>query len=109
MSGTEVDSEAAALDSFEAFNRAMGSDTVIDPYPMLALARAIGPLADVSADLASLGVSDEDAAEAGGLFNAYSYEAVSDVLRNGEAFSSSGYAEVMGQVMGHSILEMDEP
>jgi cytochrome P450 len=45
----------------------------------------------------------------GGLFNAYSYEAVHEVLKDGTGFSSQGYAEVMGQVMGHSILEMDEP
>ncbi len=31
------------------------------------------------------------------------------VLRDGETFSSKGYEEVMGQVMGHTILEMDEP
>lgn len=31
------------------------------------------------------------------------------VLRDGDGFSSAGYAEVMGAVFGHSILEMDEP
>ena len=31
------------------------------------------------------------------------------VLRDGETFSSKGYEDVMGAVMGHSILEMDEP
>ena len=31
------------------------------------------------------------------------------VLRDGETFSSAGYARVMGPVMGHTILEMDEP
>jgi cytochrome P450 len=44
-----------------------------------------------------------------GIFTAYSYEAVQTVLKDGETFSSSGYAEVMGPVMGHTILEMDEP
>ena len=29
--------------------------------------------------------------------------------RDGETFSSAGYADVMGAVMGHTILEMDEP
>jgi cytochrome P450 len=37
------------------------------------------------------------------------YDTVSAVLRDGDAFSSAGYAEVMGMVFGHSILEMDEP
>ena len=43
------------------------------------------------------------------LFTAYSYDAVHTVLGDGDAFSSAGYAEVMGVVFGHSILEMDEP
>ena len=30
-------------------------------------------------------------------------------LRDGETFSSSGYADTIGLVFGHSILEMDEP
>ena len=37
------------------------------------------------------------------------FDAVQEVLRDGVRFTSSGYAEVMGQVMGHTILEMDEP
>ena len=31
------------------------------------------------------------------------------VLKDGETFSSAGYADIMGPVFGHSILEMDEP
>jgi cytochrome P450 len=38
-----------------------------------------------------------------------SFDAVQQVLRDGQTFSSSGYADSMGLVMGHSILEMDEP
>jgi cytochrome P450 len=34
---------------------------------------------------------------------------VQTVLKDGENFSSAAYAEVMGPVMGHTILEMDEP
>jgi len=34
---------------------------------------------------------------------------VQQVLKDGATFSSSGYAETMGMLMGHSILEMDEP
>src|SRR5207253_2432541 len=44
-----------------------------------------------------------------GVFTAYSFEAVQQVLKDGETFSSKGYADVMGKVLGHSILEMDEP
>jgi cytochrome P450 len=38
-----------------------------------------------------------------------SFDGVQQVLKDGETFSSSGYADSMGLVMGHSILEMDEP
>ena len=44
-----------------------------------------------------------------GVFTAYSFDAVQQVLKDGETFSSAGYADVMGEVLGHSILEMDEP
>src|SRR5207253_3578598 len=37
------------------------------------------------------------------------YDGVTHVLRDPETFSSSFYADTMGMVMGHSILEMDEP
>ena len=44
-----------------------------------------------------------------GVFTAYGFDAVQQVLKDGETFSSAGYADIMGQVLGHSILEMDEP
>ena len=43
------------------------------------------------------------------MFTAYGFDAVQQVLKDGETFSSAGYAEIMGPVFGHSILEMDEP
>src|SRR5207249_5180054 len=43
------------------------------------------------------------------VFTAYGFDAAQQVLKDGETFSSAGYADVMGQVFGHSILEMDEP
>jgi cytochrome P450 len=53
----------------------------------------------------------EDAFLAEGVqsYTALSYEAVQTVLRDGETFSSMGLRETIGQVFGHSILEMDEP
>jgi cytochrome P450 len=42
-------------------------------------------------------------------YAALSFEAVQQVLKDGETFSSAGYADSIGVVMGHSILEMDEP
>ncbi len=43
------------------------------------------------------------------VYAALSYDAVAEVLRDGQRFSSSGYALSMGPVMGRTILEMDEP
>ena len=43
------------------------------------------------------------------MFTAFGFDAVQQVLKDGETFSSAGYADIMGPVFGHSILEMDEP
>jgi cytochrome P450 len=44
-----------------------------------------------------------------GVFQLYRFADCDAVLRDAETFSSSGYATVMGVVMGHTILEMDAP
>jgi cytochrome P450 len=85
-------------DPFEAFNRAMGADGDASPYPDFIDARRRNPVA-----------AEGEPGDGPGFFTAYSYEAVHTILSDGERFSSAGYAEVMGQVFGHSILEMDEP
>jgi cytochrome P450 len=96
-------------DPFEIFDRAMGADSCRDPYPEFAQMRSRGPLVEI--DLAKvLG----DAANTLGanlprVFMALSYEAVSQVLRDGRRFSSSAYKAAIGLVMGPSILVMDEP
>jgi cytochrome P450 len=106
-------------DPFEDFNRSAGIGVVEDPYPIFALARAHGPLIqeDVRA-AAGLEVDGGDEAmfvdpelfgDLPDVFTAFSFDAVQTVLRDGETFSSKGYADVMGRVMGHTILEMDEP
>ncbi|MBI2169443.1 MAG: cytochrome P450 [Actinobacteria bacterium] len=99
-------------DPFEEFNRAMGAGRIQDPYPNLAERRREAPVspADIRA-LMGL-AADADLGDFGDMppvFTAYSFEAVQQCLRDGETFSSSGYAPVMGEVFGHSILEMDEP
>ena len=89
-------------DPFEAFNRAMGVGAVRDPYAGFVALRDEGPLVRTH----FYGPGPEGMPE---LFQAVTYEAAHEVLRDGVRFSSSGYAEVMGAVMGHTILEMDEP
>ncbi len=95
-------------DPFEEFNRSVGAGVVEDPYPLLAMAREKGPV--LKENLEAELLADGSAPPAGPeVFTAFSYDAVQAVLRDGETFSSAGYADVMGAVMGHTILEMDEP
>ena len=95
-------------DAFEEFNKAMGSGAVRDPYPSFAELRKQGPI--VKIDLSGMtGGSTMMKNMPKEIFVAVTHEAVSHVLRDGATFSSSGYEQIMGIVMGHSILEMDEP
>lgn len=104
--------------SFEEFNAAMGAG-VRDPHTMLADIRAASPLlvggfadmisvlganlADGELDMASLLGEDVIGAVA------LDYDLVQQVLRDGQIYSSRLYSLFMGPLMGHSILEMDEP
>src|SRR6266576_1922123 len=99
-----------SYDPFEEFNRSVGAGVVENPYPLLAMARAKGPLLkeNLEAELLAAEV-DPQVTMGPEVFTAFSYDAVQTVLRDGETFSSAGYADVMGAVMGHTILEMDEP
>lgn len=118
MTTTEPDQD---YDPFEDFNRSAGIGVVEDPYPMFALARAEAPLiredeldgsapeTDPSAATAEDAPEFVDLSDIPDVFTAFSFDAVQAVLRDGELFSSKGYEELMGQVMGHTILEMDEP
>ena len=101
-------------DPFEEFNRGAGMGLVENPYPLFALVRPQHPVKREDVDDAVLVPSDSDVEfmpidRSLGVFTAYSFDAVQQVLKDGETFSSAGYAEVMGEVLGHSILEMDEP
>ena len=103
MSGVDSSDADVVDDPFEDFNRAMGADGDASPYPGFIEARALAPVhgEGVAWDMGDGGVPS--------VFTAYSYDAVHTVLGDGEIFSSAGYGEVMGVVMGRSILEMDEP
>jgi cytochrome P450 len=89
-------------DAIEASNAVAGD--VRNPYPELAAARERHAIqrGDFIPDIPR----DPDGPET---FTVYSCELVSQVLRDNHHFSSQVYAEMMGPVMGHSILEMDEP
>jgi cytochrome P450 len=100
-----------SVDPFQVFDRASGAGIVRDPYPRLAELRAQSPVFKGRLDLA-LGLPERPESALWrdrDHYAALGYDAVSQVLHDGETFSSSGYADSMGLVMGHSILEMDEP
>jgi cytochrome P450 len=95
-------------DPFELFNRITGAGTVRDPYPDFETERAAAPV--VPLDLrAEYSIPDDMEIDLPPAFRVLGYDEVVTVLRDGETFSSAGYSVSMGEVMGHSILEMDEP
>jgi len=109
MSSDDVLAPDEEYDPFEEFNRSAGIGVVENPYPIFAMVRAEHPI--LKEDLSDMipvegGMGDLDLPE---VFTAFGFDAVQTVLRDGDTFSSSGYAEVIGAVMGHTILEMDEP
>jgi len=89
------------LTSFEEFNAAMGADGDASPYPGFIDARRATPVRDEMAGV------DPETAGGLSLFSAFSFDAVQRILGDGDNITSAGYAEVMGPVFGHSILEMD--
>jgi cytochrome P450 len=99
---------AEERDPFEAFERAQaGAER--NPYPGWAELRRQSPVQEL--DLREEYGLDDDV-ELPDLPPAYmvlSYDGVTQVLRDPATFSSSYYADTMGLVFGHSILEMDEP
>jgi cytochrome P450 len=90
-------------DPFEEFNRAMGAEGDATPYPTFARLRAEAPVHPGVPDLGAVAYDE------GSTFTAYAYDAVHTILGDGDIFSSAGYGEVMGVLMGRSILQMDEP
>jgi cytochrome P450 len=93
-----VSSQIALEDPFEHFDNSIAGD-VRDPYPELADLRNTTPVLKVGGD-----------GGAPPMFVVSRHDDVARVLLDGETFSSSMLAEVMGPAMGeHIILGMDEP
>ena len=108
-------SEQDDYDPFEEFNRSAGIGVVENPYPMFALVRSEHPIkredfADMmNEEFGEVELLDQGLPDDVPVFTAYGFDAVQQVLKDGDTFSSAGYADIMGPVFGHSILEMDEP
>ena len=104
---TEIHDDS--YDPFAEFDAAAGIGAVRDPYPVWARLRAQTPVFAGSIS-EQLGITSmEDALYAQTPYVPLTFLAVQQILRDGETFSSAGYADSIGIVFGHSILEMDEP
>ena len=78
-----------------------GGGDVRDPYPGYAVARARGPVSP-----STLQTADQSFA----VYDVWSYDAVDQVFRDNETFSSGAIRELMELVMGPYVLVgMDEP
>ena len=106
----QTDEDEDDYDPFQALDQAFGAGTVRDPYPRMGELRRESPVYKGSI-WAEFGMAPQEAGLLGDapIYSALSYDAVTQVLRSGSPFSSSAYANTIGIVMGHSILEMDEP
>ena len=99
-----------AYDPFEAFDHALGANRVRNPHAKFEELRRQSPIMEGNLwmifglhDPASVVFQDVRP------YSALSYDAVTHILRDCTMFSSKIYANTIGIVMGHSILEMDEP
>jgi cytochrome P450 len=99
----EADGFDGGDDEFGLFDDAVAGD-LRDPYPELAKTRREHPVQRLDSSL----MPHEEAAP---VFFVYSYDDVSQVLRDSETFSSAHIIDlIMGPVMGeHIILGMDGP
>ncbi len=106
-----TDVQGSEFDPFAAFDESVGVGQVADIHPTFHEMRAECPVHtgrfherfDIELPMEAALLGDKPS------FAMLSFDTVQQVLRDGQTFSSSGYADSMGLVMGHSILEMDEP
>lgn len=104
---THAVEEEFLYDPAQAFGDVAGD--VRDPYPDLAQEREDNPVKRIDLQ-EQFGVQGDPALpRPPDMFTVFSYDAVRSVLSDDDNFSSAGYAAIMGQVMGHTILEMDAP
>jgi cytochrome P450 len=97
--------EVVPFDPYEL--KDMVGGTIRDPYPQLHELRRRSPVHTGPIDLGE-GADLADPTKPPPV-TVFGFEEVVQVLRDNETYSSVVYADVMGMVMGRTILEMDEP
>lgn len=115
MTTPTIRAEDDTYDPFAAFDQFVGVGTVVNLHPIIAELRRKSPVLEGGIWSHFFNASEAQPIEAVAfqhmsVYTALSYDAVTQVLRaGGRPFSSQQYASTIGIVMGHSILEMDEP
>ena len=106
MPGRSTADEAAMapFDPFELKDVVGGN--LRDPFPMLHERCRESP---VHIGVLDLGEGNQIGDPDKPLVTVFGFDEVVQVLRDNETYSSNVYADVMGTVMGRTILEMDEP
>ncbi|HUE07197.1 MAG TPA: cytochrome P450 [Acidimicrobiales bacterium] len=108
MPGVDTAADAAAMpfDPYEL--KDMVGGTLRDPYPLFHELRRQSPVHTGPIDLGEEEDINPDPSKPPPV-TVFGFEEVVQVLRDNETYSSVVYADVMGIVMGRTILEMDEP
>jgi cytochrome P450 len=103
--GTTTDSTTVPFDPYELKDVVGG--TIRNPYPALHALRRESPVHVGPIDLGE-GAEIADPTRPAPV-TVLGFDEVVQVLRDNETYSSNVYGEVVGMVMGRTILEMDEP
>jgi len=101
----EAGAGPAAFDPFELPDT-IQLWTADDPYPYLAAARRDGPVRREWPLPVDIGTVDEGSDP---WFNVLGHDEVMAVLRDDETYSSTVLAEMMGPMLGHTMIAMDDP
>jgi cytochrome P450 len=111
MSDVTTDIDDDSHDPFAEFDAAAGVGSVRDPFPVWSELRGKCPVhAGNLEDRFGTNPYAEQMIDSGVTpHHVLGFDAVQQVLRDGESFTSSGYEQTIGLLFGHSILEMDEP
>jgi cytochrome P450 len=106
MPGTDTAANTAVpFDPFELKDVVSGN--IRDPFPLMRRLQRESPVHVGPIDLGE-GVDFYDPSGPQPV-TVFGFDEVVQVLRDNETYSSTVYAGVMGEVMGRTILEMDEP
>jgi cytochrome P450 len=102
--------EAVQFDPFELPDT-IQLGGIDDPYPYLAAARRQGSVVAEWPFPGNVVAVDEDSetSSVDPSFNVVGHDDVMAVLRDHETYSSTVLAEIMGPMLGHTMIAMDEP